>query len=195
MNGMNVLLHEDGKYRLYFGDFKARLQVHRASSDDGRHFKYEGVSLDAPMMVNDVRKFTIDGRPVYLMGLHANTSRLWYALSADGMKFEPQRELAVSRGDADKYIVAIGWVSSGDRILGLRLRRRCRAVPGPQSPLRPLAAEEARLHRQQGTTHYRRRCSRAGSPGLQNPLRPVQWKAASRSSPKTARHASASRST
>lgn len=118
MNGMNVLLHEDDRYRLYFGDFKARLQVHRASSDDGRQFKYDGVSLDARMMVNDMRKFTVAGRPVYLMGLHANTGRLWYALSGDGMKFEPQRELAVSRGDADKYIVAIGWVSSGDRILG-----------------------------------------------------------------------------
>jgi hypothetical protein len=130
MNGMNVLLQEDGKpltdprksvqgkYRLYFGDFKARLQVHRASSDDGRAFKYDGVSLDAAMMVNDMRKFTVTGRPVCLMGLHANTGRLWYALSDDGMKFETQRELAVSRGEADKYIVAIGWVSSGDRLLG-----------------------------------------------------------------------------
>jgi hypothetical protein len=118
MNGMNVLLYEDGKYRLYFGDFKTRLKVNRASSDDGRLFKYDGTALDAPMMVNDMRKFTVSGRPVYLMGLHANTSRLWYSLSGDGMKFEPQRELAVSLGDADKYIVAIGWVSAGDRVLG-----------------------------------------------------------------------------
>ncbi|NLE58070.1 MAG: hypothetical protein GX616_06910, partial [Planctomycetes bacterium] len=118
MNGMNVLRHENGKYRLYFGDFKARLQVHRASSDDGRHFRYDGVSLDAAMMVNDVRDFVVDGQPVYLMALHANTSRLWYALSSDGMKFEPQREMAVSRSDADKYIVAVGWVTSGDRLLG-----------------------------------------------------------------------------
>lgn len=118
INGMNVLRHENGKYRLYFGDFKARLQVHRASSDDGRHFTYDGVSLDAAMMVNDVRDFSVDGRPVYLMALHANTSRLWYALSGDGMEFEPQREMAVSRSDADKYIVAVGWVSNGDRLLG-----------------------------------------------------------------------------
>lgn len=118
MNGMNVLRHENGKYRLYFGDFKARLQVHRASSDDGRHFRYDGVSLDAAMMVNDVRDFVVDGQPVSLMALHSNTSRLWYALSSDGMKFEPQREMAVSRGDADKYIVAVGWVTSGDRLLG-----------------------------------------------------------------------------
>lgn len=118
INGMNVLRHENGKYRLYFGDFKARLQVHRASSDDGRRFTYDGVSLDAAMMVNDVRDFIVDGQPVYLMALHANTSRLWYALSGDGMEFEPQREMAVSRSDADKYIVAVGWVSNGDRLLG-----------------------------------------------------------------------------
>ena len=118
MNGMNVLLHEDGKYRLYFGDFKARQHVYRASSEDGRRFTYEGTCLDAALAVNDVRKFVINGRPAYLMGLHANTGRLWYALSGDGMKFEPQRELAVNLGDADKYIVAVGWVSSGNRLLG-----------------------------------------------------------------------------
>ncbi|MGQ9652158.1 MAG: hypothetical protein ACUVXJ_18835 [Phycisphaerae bacterium] len=118
INGMNGLRHENGKYRLYFGDFKARLRVHRASSDDGRHFKYDGVGLDAAMMVNDVRDFIVDNQPVYLMALHANTSRLWYALSGDGMRFEPQRQMAVSRGDADRYIVAVGWVTSGDRLLG-----------------------------------------------------------------------------
>ncbi len=118
MNGMNVLLHEDDKYRLYFGDFKARQHVYRASSDDGRRFTCDGTCLDAALAVNDVRKFVVDGRPVYLMGLHANTGRLWYALSDDGMKFEPQRELAASLGDADRYIVAVGWVSSGDRLLG-----------------------------------------------------------------------------
>jgi len=118
MNGMNVLLHEDDKYRLYFGDFKARQHVYRASSDDGRRFTCDGTCLDAALAVNDVRKFVVDGRPVYLMGLHANAGRLWYALSGDGMKFEPQRELAASLGDADRYIVAVGWVSSGDRLLG-----------------------------------------------------------------------------
>lgn len=49
-------------------------------------------------------------RPWYLMGLHANGDRLWYALSRDGMKFDPARELARNLGAADRYIVAIGWV-------------------------------------------------------------------------------------
>lgn len=118
MNGMNVLLYEEGNYRLYFGDFKANRHVYRASSEDGRRFIYEGTCLDAALAVNDVRKFAVDGRPVYLMGLHANTRRLWYALSGDGMKFEPQRELAAGLDDADRYIVAVGWVSAGNRLLG-----------------------------------------------------------------------------
>ncbi|MBI4579305.1 MAG: hypothetical protein HY718_06355 [Planctomycetes bacterium] len=118
MNGMNVLLFEEGHYRLYFGDFKNRGHVHRASSTDGRHFRYDGPCLTVPRMVNDIRRFSIDGRQWYLMALHANTDRLWYALSTDGMKFDPPRELAVNLGPADRYIVAIGWVTRADRVLG-----------------------------------------------------------------------------
>lgn len=118
MNGINALLFEDGRYRLYFGDFKNWGQVHRATSTDGTHFRYDGPCLPAPLMVNDVKKFTATGRTCYLMGLHANRNRLWYALSDDGMKFEPQRELAASGGPADRYIVAIGWVTQADRLLG-----------------------------------------------------------------------------
>ena len=32
------------------------------------------------------------------MGLHANGDRLWYAVSPDGMKFGPERELAANLG-------------------------------------------------------------------------------------------------
>ncbi|HOM52852.1 MAG TPA: hypothetical protein PK458_18220 [Phycisphaerae bacterium] len=118
MNGINAILLEDGQYRLYFGDFKNWGHVHRASSTDGKHFRYDGPCLPAPLMVNDVKKFTPGGRPCYLMGLHANNDRLWYALSDDGMKFEPQRVLATSTGAADRYIVAIGLVTKGERLLG-----------------------------------------------------------------------------
>lgn len=60
----------------------------------------------------------MSGGRCYLMGLHANGDRLWYALSADGRHFEPERELAHSRGAQDRYIVALGWVTDGDRLLG-----------------------------------------------------------------------------
>jgi hypothetical protein len=119
MNGMNALLRERDLYRLYFGDFRNPGHVHRATSRDGRTFRYDGPSLNAGLMVNDVRKLTRDGKACYLMGLHANRDRLWYALSADGLTFEPQRELAASLGSADRYIVAIGWVTRGDAVLGL----------------------------------------------------------------------------
>lgn len=118
MNGVNALLLEDGRYRLYFGDFKNWGQVHRATSSDGKRFRYDGPCLDAPLMVNDVKKFAPGDKPCYLMGLHRNTDRLWYALSEDGRHFEPQRELGTSSGPDDRYIVAIGWVVRDDRLLG-----------------------------------------------------------------------------
>lgn len=118
MNGVNAILLEDGQYRLYFGDFKNWGHVHRASSADGKHFRYDGTCLAARMMVNDVKKFTHAGKPCYLMGLHANRDKLWYALSQDGMTFEPQQELAASVGPEDRYIVAIGWVVCDERLLG-----------------------------------------------------------------------------
>ncbi len=69
-------------------------------------------------MVNDVKKFVIGGKPWYLMGLHMNRDTLWYALSTDGMAFSPAQELIKNRDQSDRYIVAIGWVVKGDRLLG-----------------------------------------------------------------------------
>jgi hypothetical protein len=118
INGINVLLREQDRYRLYFGNWKAPGQVHRASSTDGRRYRYDSPCLDSSHAVNDVKKFVLGGRTCYLMGLHANSDRLWYALSADGMRFEPERPLAASLGRDDKFIVAIGWVTQQDRLLG-----------------------------------------------------------------------------
>lgn len=121
INGMNVLLFEDGQYRLYYGSFTKPGHVHRATSKDGRRFRYDGPSLASRHIVNDVKKFEPEGpggRPVYLMGLHANRDGLWYALSRDGMQFGPERELGKNLGDSDRYIVALGWVTRGERLLG-----------------------------------------------------------------------------
>ena len=46
MNGMNVVLREGNEWRLYFGDFRQRTHVRRASSRDGRHFTFEGPCLE-----------------------------------------------------------------------------------------------------------------------------------------------------
>jgi hypothetical protein len=133
MNGMNVLLYEKGGdrvgtgnvegpappiYRMYFGDFKARGKVYQALSKDGKHYTYHGPCLDSPHHVNDVKKMSAGDRIVYLMALHGNTAGLWYALSDDGMRFDRERVLGVPLDEGDRYIVAVGWVVDGKRVLG-----------------------------------------------------------------------------
>lgn len=118
INGINVLFREEGTYRLYFGNWTAPGKIHRASGQDGRHFRYEGPCLDSRHMVNDVKKFVVDGRACYVMALHANGDRLWYALSPDGRRFDSERPLAASLGRDDAYMVAVGWVTDGERLLG-----------------------------------------------------------------------------
>ena len=52
------------------------------------------------------------------MALHRNTDRLWYSLSTDGLRFGAERELASHLDNRDRYIVAVGWVVRGQRLLG-----------------------------------------------------------------------------
>jgi hypothetical protein len=128
INGINVLLRDRsaGKWRMYFGDFGRFGTTWRASGDDARRFRLDGVALKFPGMVNDVKAFRLaGGGKQYLMGLHANGDRLFYALSADGLHFEPPRELCRSRGAAERYIVAVCFVTAGEqdepdrRVLGI----------------------------------------------------------------------------
>lgn len=118
INGMNVILYERGTHRLYFNNFKDFGRVYRASSRDGRTFKLDGSALEFGAVVNDVKKFTVGGKPYYLMGLHWNQDKLWYSLSNDGLKFRPAKELARNLHDRDRYIVAIGWATKENRLLG-----------------------------------------------------------------------------
>jgi hypothetical protein len=118
INGMNVLLYEDGIYRLYFNNFKDFGKVYRATSKDGKDFKFEGTCLDKAGCVNDVKKLKWNNETYYLMGLHFNQDVLWYSLSKDGMNFSPMKELVKNLGDKDRYMVAIGWVTKGNRVLG-----------------------------------------------------------------------------
>lgn len=119
VNGVNVLFREGGRYVMYFGNWSSPGQIHRASSADGRRYRYEGPCLDSSHAVNDVKKLSGADGPWYLMALHANGDRLWYALSRDGRRFDGERELARNLGPEDRYIVAVGWVVREDRLLGL----------------------------------------------------------------------------
>ncbi|MBN1344983.1 MAG: hypothetical protein JXQ73_19980 [Phycisphaerae bacterium] len=128
INGVNVLFFEGGTYYLYFNNWRDAGRLYRASGEDGKRFRFDGTCLETSHAVNDVKKFVAGGRPRYLMALHRNTDRLWYALSDDGMRFGPERELVTHLGDQDRYIVAVGWVVRGDRLLGFLYGAG--AVPG-----------------------------------------------------------------
>jgi len=118
INGMNVLMFESGKYRLYFCDFHRFGKVFGATSEDGRNFRFEASVLDAAMMVNDVKKLHVADADWYLMGLHNNGPQLHYALSRDGLHFEPAKVLCEHTGDDDRYIVSIGWITGDRAVLG-----------------------------------------------------------------------------
>ncbi|HNZ74828.1 MAG TPA: hypothetical protein PK751_07310 [Verrucomicrobiota bacterium] len=125
INGMNVLLREDGARRLYFGDFRGGGGTFRATSRDGRNYTFEAKVLAGPGLVNDVKKFRVGADCYYLMGLHENRRRLWQTISTNGLAFPPARELLAHLDAADAYIVALGWVtrgaqeSPGRRLLGV----------------------------------------------------------------------------
>lgn len=118
VNGMNVILYEDGVYRLYFNNFKDFGPIYRATSKNGRDYAWDGVCVGSPGVVNDVKKLQAGGKTWYLMAIHMNTDKLWYSLSNDGRAFRECREFARNLDDRDKYMVAIGWVVRGNRVLG-----------------------------------------------------------------------------
>jgi hypothetical protein len=128
INGMNVILREGNTLHLYFNNFKDFGRVYRASTSNPPDFEFEAASLEAPHVVNDVKRFDVGGEAWYLMGLHMNRADTWYALSRDGLHFGPEQPLVSSLGGADRYIVAVGWVCEGPRLLGVLYGAG--AVPG-----------------------------------------------------------------
>ena len=119
INGMNVLLRDGKDLLLYFGSFTDFGKTCRASSSDGSHYRFDGKALDAQLMVNDVKKLTASNQTWYLMALHHNAQEIFFALSEDSGHFPPPQKLFSSRGDADRYIVAAGWVMQGDCAIGV----------------------------------------------------------------------------
>ena len=69
--------------------------------------------------VNDVKKFVLNGTPWYLMGLHFNDDSLRYSLSNDGVSFSSEQDLFGNLSAQDLYIVAVGFVTKSDRLLGV----------------------------------------------------------------------------
>jgi hypothetical protein len=119
INGMNVLLAEDGVTHLYFGDFRQWGRVYRATSADLRTFRYDGVCGELPYMANDVKRFDVGGQRWYVMALHHNGDSLLYSLSRDGMSFGEAQVLTPNQSDADRYIVAVCLVTDGESVYGV----------------------------------------------------------------------------
>jgi hypothetical protein len=113
INGMNVMLRESNTFRLYFGDFHNPGGTFRATSRDGHNYSFEAKVLEAPGMVNDVKKFLVGGTSYYLMGLHENRRRLWQTVSTNGLASPAPQILLTNLAPADAYIVALGWVVRG----------------------------------------------------------------------------------
>lgn len=125
INGMNVILFEEGRFELFFSSFTDFGKIWKASGQNGTSYTLDRVVLERPLAVNDVRKFRVGKKSWYLMGLHMNTNKLWYSLSDDASQFGPEQLLFENQGDADRHIVAIGWVlygeqeKAGRRVLGV----------------------------------------------------------------------------
>lgn len=118
INGMNVIFRDGDTLRLYFNNFKDFGRVYLASGTDGKNYQFKGAALECGMVVNDVKRFDTDGGHCWLMGLHMNREGLWYSLSKDGDSFAPEQPLLTHAGPEDRYIVALGWVTNGNRLLG-----------------------------------------------------------------------------
>lgn len=119
INGMNVLLRDGAKWRLYFGDFTNFGKVHRASSTDARNWTYDGAVVDAAMMVNDVKPFRVSGKTWYLMLLHQNADKISVSVSTDSSRFPTPATLFRNLGDEDRYMVACGLVTDGKAAFGV----------------------------------------------------------------------------
>jgi hypothetical protein len=118
-NGSNVLLIDNGTFVPYFKDWNDFHTIYRATAGPLPNFQLQQVALQSDDMVNDVKKFTVNGTNWYLMGLHFNGELLRYSLSNDGVTFQPEHTLFNHLSQQDPYIVALGFVVQGTKLLGV----------------------------------------------------------------------------
>ncbi len=118
-NGANVFLKDQGNYHFYFFNFKDPGKTFHAVGDSPRNLHFQGIVLQPSSIVNDIKKFSTGKGVHYLMGLHANGPNLFYALSVSPDAFSTQKVLFRHLNDSDTYMVAMGWVTKGNRILGV----------------------------------------------------------------------------
>ena len=118
-NGANVLLRDGDAWVLYFKDWNQFDTTYRATAVTLPNFQLQGVALKSDDLVNDVKKFTLAETTWYVMGLHFNGELIRYSLSSDGVSFSPEQVLFPHLSAQDRYMVAVGFVTQGDKLLGV----------------------------------------------------------------------------
>lgn len=119
-NGANVLLRDNGTWVLYFTDWQNDPHtMYRATASLLPNFQLQGTALKTDHAINDVKKFIVNGTGWYVMGLHNNDQSLRYSLSNDGVSFASEQTLFNHLSAQDLYMVALGFVTKGNEILGV----------------------------------------------------------------------------
>jgi len=128
LNGANVLLHDQGKFFLYFSNWKDMGKMYWAVGDTPTSFQFGGLSLETIHAPNDVKKFSVAGKDWYLMALHKkgdsglgvkDADKLWYSLSNNGKTFGPEQRMPGAHDEMDRYIFAVAFLTRKDRVLGM----------------------------------------------------------------------------
>lgn len=128
LNGANVLLRDHGKWMLYFTNWGDHGKLYWSEGAEPNSFKLGGLSLETEHAVNDVKKFTAGGKDWFVMALHKkgdvgltakDCDKLWYSLSNEGKVFGKEQRIPGARGEDDRFIFAVGFVTRSDRILGV----------------------------------------------------------------------------
>jgi putative Ig domain-containing protein len=119
-NGANVLLRDNETWTLYFKDWNHLDTTYRATTNTLPIFHFQGAVLKDNGFVNDVKKITVNGQSWYLMGLVGIDPKqsIFYGLSNDGANFPPVQTLFSNISQQDFYIVAVGFVTKSNQVLG-----------------------------------------------------------------------------
>ena len=121
-NGANVLFPDNNAWTLYFSNWNDQGPdgtLDRATTNSPPSFQLQGLALVTGHMVNDVKKFQINGKNWYLMGLHTNIEHVWYSLSNDGVQFSQEHTMFGSAYASDLFLITLGFVTRNNQVLGV----------------------------------------------------------------------------
>ncbi len=128
LNGANVLLYDEGKFKVYFTNWRDRGKMYWAEGENPKKPVFGGLALETPYAINDVKKFKVDEKEWYLAAFHKkgdasldqkDVNKLFFSLSENGKTFEKEKLMVKAQGELDRNIFAVGYVARHDRIMGV----------------------------------------------------------------------------